>query len=96
MEPMTLLPALAVVTQRIGQGRELAAATADVVYAVHPTKTVAQAFYTDLKGAASLRMWADLLAMAANDLVERASSRPCSPSRATAGVRSSSASCATL
>jgi alkanesulfonate monooxygenase len=32
------------------QGRELAAATADVVYAVHPTKTVAQTFYADVKG----------------------------------------------
>lgn len=31
------------------QGRELAAATADIVYAVHPTKAVAQAFYADLK-----------------------------------------------
>ena len=31
------------------QGRELAAATADLVYAVHPSKTVAQAFYTDIK-----------------------------------------------
>ena len=31
------------------QGRELAAATADIVYAVHPSKTVAQAFYADLK-----------------------------------------------
>jgi N-acetyl-S-(2-succino)cysteine monooxygenase len=32
------------------QGRELAAATADIVYAVHPTKAVAQTFYADLKG----------------------------------------------
>ena len=32
------------------QGRELAAATADIVYAVHPSKPVAQAFYADLKG----------------------------------------------
>ena len=32
------------------QGRELAAATADIVYAVHPSKVVAQAFYTDVKG----------------------------------------------
>jgi N-acetyl-S-(2-succino)cysteine monooxygenase len=32
------------------QGRELAAATADLVYAVHPTKAVAQAFYADVKG----------------------------------------------
>ena len=31
------------------QGRELAAATADIVYAVHPSKNVAQAFYADLK-----------------------------------------------
>ena len=31
------------------QGRELAAATADIVYAVHPSKTVAQAFYADIK-----------------------------------------------
>ena len=31
------------------QGRELAAATADIVYAVHPTKTVARAFYADVK-----------------------------------------------
>jgi N-acetyl-S-(2-succino)cysteine monooxygenase len=31
------------------QGRALAAATADVVYAVHPTKSVAQAFYADIK-----------------------------------------------
>ena len=31
------------------QGRELAAATADIVYAVHPSKTVAQAFYVDIK-----------------------------------------------
>jgi N-acetyl-S-(2-succino)cysteine monooxygenase len=31
------------------QGRELAAATADIVYAVHPAKPVAQAFYADLK-----------------------------------------------
>jgi FMN-dependent oxidoreductase (nitrilotriacetate monooxygenase family) len=31
------------------QGRELAAATADVVYAVHGTKSAAQAFYADLK-----------------------------------------------
>lgn len=32
------------------QGRELAAATADIVYAVHPTKAAAQAFYADVKG----------------------------------------------
>jgi len=32
------------------QGRELAAATADIVYAVHPTKTAARAFYADVKG----------------------------------------------
>jgi alkanesulfonate monooxygenase len=32
------------------QGRELAAATADLVYAVHPTREVARAFYTDVKG----------------------------------------------
>jgi N-acetyl-S-(2-succino)cysteine monooxygenase len=32
------------------QGRELAAATADIVYAVHPTKTVAQTFYANVKG----------------------------------------------
>jgi FMN-dependent oxidoreductase (nitrilotriacetate monooxygenase family) len=31
------------------QGRELAAATADLVYAVHGTKSAAQAFYADLK-----------------------------------------------
>lgn len=31
------------------QGRELAAATADIVYAVHPSKSVAQAFYADVK-----------------------------------------------
>ena len=31
------------------QGRELAAATADIVYAVHPSKPVAQAFYADIK-----------------------------------------------
>ena len=31
------------------QGRELAAATADIVYAVHPAKSVAQAFYADVK-----------------------------------------------
>jgi FMN-dependent oxidoreductase (nitrilotriacetate monooxygenase family) len=31
------------------QGRELAAATADIVYAVHPSLRVAQAFYADLK-----------------------------------------------
>jgi N-acetyl-S-(2-succino)cysteine monooxygenase len=31
------------------QGRELAAATADIVYAVHPSKMVAQAFYADIK-----------------------------------------------
>ena len=31
------------------QGRELAAATADIVYAVHPSKPVAQAFYEDIK-----------------------------------------------
>jgi FMN-dependent oxidoreductase (nitrilotriacetate monooxygenase family) len=32
------------------QGRELAAATADVVYAVHRTREVAQAYYADVKG----------------------------------------------
>ena len=32
------------------QGRELAAATADIVYAVHGTKSAAQAFYADIKG----------------------------------------------
>src|SRR5262245_62092838 len=31
------------------QGRELAAATADIVYAVHPAKSAAQAFYADVK-----------------------------------------------
>jgi FMN-dependent oxidoreductase (nitrilotriacetate monooxygenase family) len=31
------------------QGRELAAATADLVYAVHPSLELAQAFYADLK-----------------------------------------------
>jgi FMN-dependent oxidoreductase (nitrilotriacetate monooxygenase family) len=31
------------------QGRELAAATADIIYAVHRTKSVAQAFYADIK-----------------------------------------------
>src|SRR5262249_18218566 len=31
------------------QGRELAAATADVVYAVHPSKEAARAFYADVK-----------------------------------------------
>ena len=31
------------------QGRELAAATADIVYAVHPSKSAAQAFYEDIK-----------------------------------------------
>jgi N-acetyl-S-(2-succino)cysteine monooxygenase len=31
------------------QGRELAAATADIVYAVHPSREVAQSFYADLK-----------------------------------------------
>ena len=31
------------------QGRELAAATADIVYAVHPSVQLAQAFYADLK-----------------------------------------------
>ena len=31
------------------QGRELAAATADIVYAVHPSLEAAQAFYADLK-----------------------------------------------
>jgi len=31
------------------QGRELAAATADIVYAVHASKCVAQAFYADIK-----------------------------------------------
>ena len=32
------------------QGRELAAATADIVYAVHAAKPAAQAFYADIKG----------------------------------------------
>ena len=32
------------------QGRELAAATADIVYAVHTSKAAAQAFYADIKG----------------------------------------------
>jgi N-acetyl-S-(2-succino)cysteine monooxygenase len=32
------------------QGRELAAATADLVYAVHPTRAAARAFYADIKG----------------------------------------------
>jgi FMN-dependent oxidoreductase (nitrilotriacetate monooxygenase family) len=32
------------------QGRELAAATADLVYAVHPSKDAARAFYADIKG----------------------------------------------
>jgi FMN-dependent oxidoreductase (nitrilotriacetate monooxygenase family) len=32
------------------QGRELAAATADLVYAVHPSREAARAFYADLKG----------------------------------------------
>ena len=32
------------------QGRELAAATADLVYAVHGTKGAAQTFYADIKG----------------------------------------------
>jgi FMN-dependent oxidoreductase (nitrilotriacetate monooxygenase family) len=31
------------------QGRELAAATADIIYAVHPSKSVGQAFYADIK-----------------------------------------------
>jgi len=31
------------------QGRELAAATADIVYAVHPSQALATAFYADLK-----------------------------------------------
>lgn len=31
------------------QGRELAAATADIVYAVHPSLKIAQAFYVDIK-----------------------------------------------
>ena len=31
-------------------GRELAAATADLVYAVHPSKDAARAFYADIKG----------------------------------------------
>src|SRR6516225_6651999 len=31
------------------QGRELAAATADLVYAMHSTKSAAQAFYADIK-----------------------------------------------
>ena len=31
-------------------GRELAAATADLVYAVHPTREAARAFYADVKG----------------------------------------------
>ncbi|MGD9806258.1 MAG: LLM class flavin-dependent oxidoreductase [Hyphomicrobiaceae bacterium] len=32
------------------QGRELAAETADIVYAIHPSKEAAQAFYADIKG----------------------------------------------
>ena len=32
------------------QGRELAAATADLVYAIHSTKEAGQAFYADIKG----------------------------------------------
>jgi FMN-dependent oxidoreductase (nitrilotriacetate monooxygenase family) len=32
------------------QGRELAAATADLVYAVHPNKAVARDYYADIKG----------------------------------------------
>lgn len=32
------------------QGRELAAATADLVYAIHGTKAAGQAFYADIKG----------------------------------------------
>jgi FMN-dependent oxidoreductase (nitrilotriacetate monooxygenase family) len=32
------------------QGRELAAATADLVYAVHPNKAVARTYYADIKG----------------------------------------------
>jgi FMN-dependent oxidoreductase (nitrilotriacetate monooxygenase family) len=32
------------------QGRELAAATADLVYCIHSTKSDAQAFYRDIKG----------------------------------------------
>ncbi len=32
------------------QGRELAAATADIVYAIHPTKAAGQAFFRDIKG----------------------------------------------
>src|SRR5262245_52142365 len=32
------------------QGRELAAATADLVYAVHPTREAARVFYADMKG----------------------------------------------
>jgi N-acetyl-S-(2-succino)cysteine monooxygenase len=32
------------------QGRELAAATADIVYAVHPAKATAKAFFADIKG----------------------------------------------
>ena len=32
------------------QGRELAAATADIVYAIHGTKAAGQAFYADIKG----------------------------------------------
>jgi FMN-dependent oxidoreductase (nitrilotriacetate monooxygenase family) len=31
------------------QGRELAAATADIIYAVHPSQAAAQSFYADLK-----------------------------------------------
>lgn len=32
------------------QGRELAAETADIVYAIYPTKEAGQAFYADIKG----------------------------------------------
>jgi FMN-dependent oxidoreductase (nitrilotriacetate monooxygenase family) len=32
------------------QGRELAAATADIIYAIHRTKEIARDFYVDLKG----------------------------------------------
>ncbi|HEX4894568.1 MAG TPA: LLM class flavin-dependent oxidoreductase [Hyphomicrobiaceae bacterium] len=49
------------------QGRELAAATADVVYAIHGTKEVAQTFYRDLKTRLEKygRSWDDLKIMPA-------------------------------
>jgi FMN-dependent oxidoreductase (nitrilotriacetate monooxygenase family) len=49
------------------QGRELAAATADVVYAIHGTKEVARTFYQDLKQRLGKygRSWDDLKIMPA-------------------------------